>query len=45
MSNLEHDVRKDLYKDRLDAVMGVRVDGKFRTIVRNIVKKIKTELW
>ena len=42
---MEHDVRKDLYKDRKDHVMGVHADGKFRTIVRNIVKKIKTVLW
>ena len=41
---MEHDVRKDLYKDRMDHVMGVHADGKFRTIVRNIVEKIKKAL-
>jgi len=41
MSNLEHDIRKDLYGDRLDAVMEVHddeADGKFRTMVKNIIK-------
>ena len=41
---MKHDLRKDLYKDRMDHVMGVHTDGKFRTIVRNIVEKIKVKL-
>jgi hypothetical protein len=28
----------------MDHVMGVHADGKFRAIVRNIVKKIKVKL-